>query len=298
MKQLEADPWEGVAAKYPVGTKFKGRVTNITDYGAFVELEPGIEGLVHVSEMSWTKKNVHPGKIVSTSQEVEVMVLDVDEERRRISLGLKQCQANPWKEFAENYNRGDKVTGQIKSITDFGIFIGLPGNIDGLVHLSDISWDMPGEEAVRNYQKSQSLEAMVLSIDPERERISLGIKQLAQDPFSEYIANNPKGTIVKGTVKEVDARAAVIDLGNGIEGHLRSSELARDRVEDARTVLKVGQEIEARFTGVDRKTRTIALSIKAKEIHEEQEAVSNYRSEQPSSGTSLGDLLKEQIGDR
>jgi small subunit ribosomal protein S1 len=236
---------------------------------------------------------------VHSGQEVEVMVLDVDEERRRISLGLKQCKQNPWKEFSENFNRGDKVSGQIKSITDFGVFIGLAGNIDGLVHLSDLSWDLAGEEAVRNYQKGQQVEAMVLSIDPERERISLGIKQLAQDPFSEYIATNPKGSVVKGTVKEVDARAAIIDLGNGIEGQLRSSDLSRDRVEDARTVLKVGQEIEARFTGVDRKTRTISLSIKAKEMHEEQEAVSNYRSEQgSSSGTSLGDLLKEQIGDR
>ena len=296
LKQLGADPWENIARRYPPNTRVFGKVTNIADYGAFVEIEDGVEGLVHVSEMDWTNKNVNPAKVVHSGQEVEVMVLDVDEERRRISLGLKQCKQNPWKEFAENFNRGDKVSGQIKSITDFGVFIGLAGNIDGLVHLSDLSWDVAGEEAVRNYQKGQQVEAMVLSIDPERERISLGIKQLAQDPFSEYIATNPKGTIVKGVVKEVDARGAVIDLGNGIEGQLRASELGRDRVEDARTVLKVGQEIEARFTGVDRKTRTIALSIKAKEIHEEQEAVSNYRSEQPSSGTSLGDLLKEQIG--
>ena len=298
LKQLGADPWENIARRYPPNTRVFGKVTNIADYGAFVEIEDGVEGLVHVSEMDWTNKNVNPAKVVHSGQEVEVMVLDVDEERRRISLGLKQCKQNPWKEFAENFNRGDKVSGQIKSITDFGVFIGLAGNIDGLVHLSDLSWDVAGEEAVRNYQKGQQVEAMVLSIDPDRERISLGIKQLAQDPFSEWIATNPKGTIVKGTVKEVDARAAVIDLGNGIEGQLRASDLSRDRVEDARTVLKVGQEIEARFTGVDRKTRTIALSIKAKEIHEEQEAVSNYRSEQPSSGTSLGDLLKEQIGDR
>jgi small subunit ribosomal protein S1 len=223
------------------------------------------------------------------------MVLDVDEERRRISLGLKQCKANPWKEFAENHNRGDKVAGQIKSITDFGIFIGLPGNIDGLVHLSDISWDLPGEEAVRNYQKGQQLEAMVLSIDPERERISLGIKQLAKDPFSAFVAEFPKGSIVRGTVKDVDARGATIDLGNGIEGQLRASELGRERVEDARTVLRVGDEIESKFIGLDRKTRTISLSIKAKEVHEEAEAVQSYRSEQPSTGTSLGDLLKEQI---
>jgi small subunit ribosomal protein S1 len=295
LKQLGADPWQNIARRYPPGTRVFGKVTNIADYGAFVEIEDGVEGLVHVSEMDWTNKNVNPAKVVHTGQEVEVMVLDVDEERRRISLGLKQCQANPWKEFAENYNRGDKVGGQIKSITDFGIFIGLPGNIDGLVHLSDISWDQPGEEAVRNYQKGQQLEAMVLSIDPERERISLGIKQLAKDPFSAYIADNPKGTIVKGVVKEVDARGAVIDLGNGIEGQLRASELGRDRVEDARAVLKVGEEVEAKFTGVDRKSRTISLSIKAKEAHEEAEAVQSYRSETTTSGTSLGDLLKEQI---
>ena len=298
LKQLGADPWENISRRYPPHTRVFGKVTNIADYGAFVEIEDGVEGLVHVSEMDWTNKNVNPAKVVHTGQEVEVMVLDVDEERRRISLGLKQCNANPWKEFAENYNRGDKVSGQIKSITDFGIFIGLPGNIDGLVHLSDISWDMPGEEAVRNYSKSQQLEAMVLSIDPERERISLGIKQLAKDPFSAYIAENPKGTIVKGVVKDVDARGAVIDLGNGIEGQLRASELGRDRVEDARAVLKPGDEVEAKFTGVDRKSRTISLSIKAKEIHEEAEAVQSYRSDSGASsgGTSLGDLLKEHIG--
>jgi small subunit ribosomal protein S1 len=296
LKQLGADPWENIARRYPPHTRVFGKVTNIADYGAFVEIEDGVEGLVHVSEMDWTNKNVNPAKVVHTGQEVEVMVLDVDEERRRISLGLKQCQANPWKEFAENYNRGDKVAGQIKSITDFGIFIGLQGNIDGLVHLSDISWDQPGEEAVRNYQKGQQLEAMVLAIDPERERISLGIKQLAKDPFSAYIAENPKGTIVRGLVKEVDARGAVIDLGNGVDGQLRATELGRDRIEDARMVLKVGDEVEAKFTGVDRKTRTISLSIKAKEAHEEAEAVQSYRSDQASTGTTLGDLLKEQIG--
>ena len=298
LKQLGADPWENIARRYPPNTRVFGKITNIADYGAFVEIEDGVEGLVHVSEMDWTNKTVNPAKVVQTGQEVEVMVLDVDEERRRISLGLKQCQANPWKEFAENSNRGDRVSGQVKSITDFGIFIGLPGGIDGLVHLSDISWDVPGEEAVRSYQKGQLIEAMVLSIDPERERISLGVKQLAKDPFSAYIAENPRGTIVRGTVKEVDARGAIIDLGNGIEGQLRASELGRDRVEDARTVLKEGEEVEAKFTGVDRKTRTISLSIKAKEAHEEAEAVSSYRSDQgpASSGTSLGDLLKEQIG--
>ncbi|HEX5458793.1 MAG TPA: 30S ribosomal protein S1 [Steroidobacteraceae bacterium] len=299
LKQLGADPWENIARRYPPHTRVFGKVTNIADYGAFVEIEDGVEGLVHVSEMDWTNKNVNPAKVVHTGQEVEVMVLDVDEDRRRISLGLKQCKANPWKEFAENYNRGDKVSGQIKSITDFGIFIGLPGNIDGLVHLSDISWDVPGEEAVRNYQKGQQLEAMVLTIDPERERISLGVRQLAKDPFSSYIADNPKGTIVKGVVKEVDARGAIVDLGNGIEGQLRASELGRDRVEDARSVLKVGDEVEAKFTGVDRKSRAISLSIKAKEAHEEAEAVQSYRSSEAApTGTSLGDLLKEHIGDR
>ena len=298
LKQLGADPWENIARRYPPNTRVFGKVTNIADYGAFVEIEDGVEGLVHVSEMDWTNKNVNPAKVVQTGEEVEVMVLDVDEERRRISLGLKQCKANPWKEFAENYNRGDRVSGQIKSITDFGIFIGLSGNIDGLVHLSDISWDIPGEEAVRSYQKGQLVEAMVLSIDPERERISLGVKQMAKDPFSGYVAENPRGTIVRGTVKEVDARGAIIDLGNGIEGQLRATELGRDRVEDARTVLKVGEEIESRFMGVDRKTRTITLSIRAKEMHEEAETVESYRSEQGSSasGTSLGDLLKAQIG--
>jgi small subunit ribosomal protein S1 len=294
LKQLGADPWQNIARRYPPSTRLFGKVTNIADYGCFVEIEEGVEGLVHVSEMDWTNKNVNPAKVVHVGQEVEVMVLDIDEERRRISLGIKQCKTNPWKEFAENYNRGDKVSGQIKSITDFGIFIGLAGGIDGLVHLSDISWDVPGEEAVRSYQKGQQVDAMVLSIDPERERISLGIKQLAKDPFSAYIADHPKGSIVRGTVREVDAKGAVIDLGNGVDGQLRASELSRDRVEDARTMLKVGDEVEAKFTGVDRKGRSIALSIKAKDIHEEQEAMQNYRTES-STGTSLGDLLKEQI---
>jgi small subunit ribosomal protein S1 len=298
LKQLGADPWENIARRYPPNTRVFGKVTNIADYGAFVEIEDGVEGLVHVSEMDWTNKNVNPSKVVQTGEEVEVMVLDVDEERRRISLGLKQCKSNPWKEFAENFNRGDKVSGQVKSITDFGVFIGLSGNIDGLVHLSDISWDIPGEEAVRSYQKGQLIEAMVLSIDPERERISLGIKQLAKDPFSGFVAENPRGSIVTGTVTEVDARGALIDLGNGVEGQLRATELSRDRVDDARTMLKVGEQIEARFVGVDRKTRSITLSIKAKEMYEEAEAVQSYRTESGggSSGTSLGDLLKEQIG--
>jgi small subunit ribosomal protein S1 len=294
LKQLGADPWQNIARRYPANTRLFGKVTNIADYGCFVEIEEGVEGLVHVSEMDWTNKNVNPAKVVHVGQEVEVMVLDIDEERRRISLGVKQCKANPWKEFADNYNRGDKVSGQIKSITDFGIFIGLTGGIDGLVHLSDISWDMPGEEAVRSYQKAQQVDAMVLSIDPERERISLGIKQLAKDPFSAYIAEHPKGSIVKGVVREVDAKGAILDLGNGVDGQLRASELSRDRVEDARLLLKVGEEVEARFTGVDRKGRSITLSIKAKDIHEEQEAMQNYRTDSPT-GTSLGDLLKEQI---
>jgi small subunit ribosomal protein S1 len=297
IKQLGADPWQNIARRYPPNTRLWGKVTNIADYGCFVEIEEGVEGLVHVSEMDWTNKNVNPAKVVHVGQEVEVMVLDIDEERRRISLGLKQCKPNPWKEFAENYNRDDRVSGQIKSITDFGIFIGLSGGIDGLVHLSDISWDVPGEEAVRNYQKGQTVEAVVLSIDPERERISLGIKQMAKDPFSAFIAQNPKGSIVKGTVREVDAKGAIIDLGGGIEGYLRASELARDRVEDARTVLKAGDEVEAKFTGVDRKSRAIALSIKAKDIHEEQEAMQAYRTDAPT-GTSLGDLLKEQLTER
>jgi small subunit ribosomal protein S1 len=297
LKQLGADPWENIARRYPPNTRVFGKVTNIADYGAFVEIEDGVEGLVHVSEMDWTNKNVNPSKVVQTGQEVEVMVLDCDEERRRISLGLKQCAANPWREFSENHNRGDKVSGQIKSITDFGIFIGLPGNIDGLVHLSDISWDVAGEEAVRSFQKGQTIEAMVLAIDPERERISLGIKQLAKDPFAGYIADNPKGSIVRGVVKEVDARGAVIDLGNGIEGQLRASDIGRDRVEDARQFLSVGDEVEAKFMGVDRKTRSISLSIKAKEAHEEAEAMQSYRSEQgpATAGTSLGELLKAQI---
>ncbi|GAC1308481.1 MAG: 30S ribosomal protein S1 [Steroidobacteraceae bacterium] len=294
LKQLGADPWQNIARRYPANTRLFGKVTNIADYGCFVEIEEGVEGLVHVSEMDWTNKNVNPAKVVHVGQEVEVMVLDIDEERRRISLGIKQCKTNPWKEFAENYNRGDKVSGQIKSITDFGIFIGLAGGIDGLVHLSDISWDMPGEEAVRSYQKAQQVDAMVLSIDPERERISLGVKQLAKDPFSAYIADHPKGSIVTGVVREVDAKGAVIDLGNGVDGQLRAAELSRDRVEDARLLLKVGEEVEAKFTGVDRKGRSITLSIKAKDIHEEQEAMQNYRTDS-ATGTSLGDLLKEQI---
>ncbi|MBM5811224.1 MAG: 30S ribosomal protein S1 [Gammaproteobacteria bacterium] len=295
VKQLGADPWQNIARRYPPNTRLFGKVTNIAEYGCFVEIEEGVEGLVHVSEMDWTNKNVNPAKVGQISEEVEVMVLDIDEERRRISLGLKQCKPNPWREFADSFNRGDRVSGQIKSITDFGIFIGLAGGIDGLVHLSDISWDRPGEEAVRDYQKGQSVEAMVLAIDPDRERISLGIRQLARDPISAYLADHPKGSIVKGVVRDVDARGATIDLGDGIEGYLRASELARDRVEDARSVLKPGEEIEARFIGVDRKSRVISLSIKAKEAWEEAEAVQQYRGSDSPTGTSLGDLIKEQI---
>jgi len=298
MKQLGADPWDAIARRYPPNTRLIGKVTNIADYGCFVEIEEGVEGLVHVSEMDWTNKNVNPSKVVTVGEEVEVMVLEIDEERRRISLGLKQCSSNPWAEFSASYNRNDRVTGTIKSITDFGVFIGLPGGIDGLVHYSDISWDQPGEEAVRKYKKGDEVEAVVLAIDPERERISLGIKQLDQDPLSKFLADNPKGSIVTGKIIEVDARGGVVELEGGIEGQLRASELARDRVEDARTVLKVGEEIEAKFTGMDRKTRVLSLSIKAKEAHEEQAAVDSYKTETESSGgagTSLGDLLKEQI---
>jgi small subunit ribosomal protein S1 len=297
IKQLGSDPWEAIARRYPPNTRLVGKVTNIADYGCFVEIEDGVEGLVHVSEMDWTNKNVNPSKVVTVGEEVEVMVLDIDEERRRISLGIKHCNSNPWTDFSTAFNRGDRVSGSIKSITDFGVFIGLPGGIDGLVHFSDISWDIPGEEAVRNYTKGEEVETVVLAIDPERERISLGIKQLDQDPFSQFLADHPKGSIVTGTVKEVDARGAQIDLEGGIEGQLRASELSRDRVEDARTILKVGEEVEAKFTGLDRKTRIISLSIKAKEAHDEAEAVESYKSDKPSTGagTSLGDLLKEKI---
>jgi small subunit ribosomal protein S1 len=297
MKQLGDDPWKDLARRYPPQTRLFGKVTNIADYGCFVEIEDGVEGLVHVSEMDWTNKNVNPARVVSVGEEVEVMVIEIDEERRRISLGIKQCKSNPWAEFSATFNRNDKVSGQIKSITDFGIFIGLDGGIDGLVHLSDISWDLPGEEAVRNYRKGQEIEAAVLAIDAERERISLGIKQLEKDPFSNWLAVNPKNSIVKGTVTEVDARGATVDLGDGVIGSLRASELARGRVEDARTMIKVGEEIEAKFTNVDRKNRTIALSIKAKEVHEEQEAVSSYKSDSAAApvGTTLGELLKEKM---
>jgi small subunit ribosomal protein S1 len=297
MKQLGDDPWKDLARRYPPQTRMFGKITNIADYGCFVEIEDGVEGLVHVSEMDWTNKNVNPARVVSVGDEVEVMVIEIDEERRRISLGIKQCKSNPWAEFAATFNRNDKVSGQIKSITDFGIFIGLDGGIDGLVHLSDISWEVPGEEAVHNYKKGQEIEAAVLAIDAERERISLGIKQLEKDPFSAWLAEHPKNSIVKGTVTEVDARGATIDLGDGVLGSLRASEMARGRVEDARTMIKLGEEIEAKFTNVDRKNRTIALSIKAKEVHEEEEAISSYKSDAGAApvGTTLGELLKEKM---
>ncbi len=296
LKQLGQDPWADLARRYPESTRLFGKVTNIADYGCFVEIEEGVEGLVHVSEMDWTNKNVNPAKMVHVGQEVEVLVLDIDEERRRISLGMKQCHANPWEEFAATHNKGDKVSGAIKSITDFGVFIGLDGGIDGLIHLSDISWNVPGEEAVHNFKKGDELEAIVLAVDPERERISLGLKQMDKDPFSNYAAEHAKGSFVKGTVKEVDAKAAIIDLGDGIEGILRASELARDRVEDARTVLSVGQEVEAKFMGVDRKNRSISLSIKAKDSDEEAAVVKEYSQGAGSATTSLGDLLKQQMG--
>ena len=295
LKQLGQDPWADLARRYPEGTRLFGAVTNIADYGCFVEIEDGVEGLVHVSEMDWTNKNVNPGKVVHIGQEVEVMVLDIDEERRRISLGMKQCHTNPWEEFSATHNKGDHVTGTIKSITDFGIFIGLPGGIDGLVHLSDISWNDEGEEAVRDFKKGDELEAVVLSVDAERERISLGLKQLEKDPFSSFTAENPKGSIVKGVIKEVDAKAAIVELGDGVEGTLRASELARDRVEDARTVLSVGQEIEAKYIGVDRKNRTIQLSIKAKDSDEEAAAIKDYTRTSGPAGAKLGDVLKEQL---
>ena len=295
LKQLGQDPWADLARRYPEHTRLFGKVTNIADYGCFVEIEEGVEGLVHVSEMDWTNKNVNPAKVVHIGQEIEVMVLDIDEERRRISLGMKQCHSNPWDEFAATHNKNDRVSGVIKSITDFGIFIGLDGGIDGLVHLSDISWNLPGEEAVRNYKKGDEVEAVVLAVDPERERISLGIKQMDRDPFSNFVGEHAKGSIVKGTVREVDAKAAVIDLGDGVEGILRASELARDRIEDARSVLKPGDEVEAKFMGVDRKTRTISLSIKAKESDEEAEAVHDYSRGSAGATTTLGDLLKEKM---
>jgi len=298
LKQMGEDPWVDIARRYPEHTRLFGKVTNIADYGCFVEIEEGVEGLVHVSEMDWTNKNVHPSKVVQVGDEVEVMVLDIDEERRRISLGMKQCQANPWDDFAENHNKGDHVRGNIKSITDFGIFIGLDGGIDGLVHLSDISWDIPGEEAIRNYKKGDEIETVVLSVDPERERISLGVKQLDKDPFSSYVATHEKGSIVTGVVKEVDAKGAVVTLDEGVEGYIRASELSRDRVEDARSVLHEGDEVEAKFMGVDRKNRTLSLSVKAKDQDEEKAAVKSFSRDASTGTATLGDIFKEQMSER
>jgi small subunit ribosomal protein S1 len=296
MKQLGEDPWVGLSRRYPPGTRLFGKVSNLTDYGAFVEIESGIEGLVHVSEMDWTNKNVHPSKVVQLGDEVEVMVLEIDEDRRRISLGMKQCMPNPWEEFAMNHKKSDKVRGQIKSITDFGIFIGLPGGIDGLVHLSDLSWSQPGEEAVRNYKKGEEVEAVVLSIDVERERISLGVKQLEGDPYSNYVASHEKNSIVTGIVKSIDAKGAVVQLDGDMEGYLRASEVSRDRVEDIRTRLKEGDSVTAMIINIDRKNRTINLSIKAKDMAEEAEAIQKHATDKGSAGTTnLGALLKAKL---
>ncbi len=298
LKQLGEDPWVGLARRYPERTRLFGKVTNLTDYGAFVEIEQGIEGLVHVSEMDWTNKNVHPSKVVQLGDEVEVMILEIDEERRRISLGMKQCRANPWEEFSMNYNKNDHVRGQIKSITDFGVFIGLPGGIDGLVHLSDLSWNQTGEEAVHNYKKGDEVEALVLSIDVERERISLGIKQLSGDPFTNFTASHDKGALVKGRVKSLDAKGAVIDLGDDIEGYLRASEVSRDRVEDLRAHMNEGDAVEAVILNIDRKNRSINLSIKARDVVEENAALQRMQAESPVNAgtTSLGALLKAKLG--
>ena len=300
LKQLGEDPWVGIARRYPQGTRLFGKVTNITDYGAFVEVEAGIEGLVHVSEMDWTNKNVDPRKVVTLGDEVEVMVLDIDEERRRISLGMKQCKPNPWEDFAQSHKKGDKVSGQIKSITDFGVFIGLPGGIDGLVHLSDLSWNESGEEAVRKYKKGDELAAVVLAIDTERERISLGIKQMGGDPFSNFASTHDKNTLVKGTVKSVDAKGAVIDLGNDVEGYLRAAEISADRVEDATTRLAAGDEVEALITNIDRKNRSIQLSIRAKDAAEARDALDRLNADATAASgtTNLGALLKAKLEQR
>ncbi|WP_049632213.1 MULTISPECIES: 30S ribosomal protein S1 [unclassified Cellvibrio] len=297
LKQLGEDPWLAITKRYPEGARVKAKVTNLTDYGCFAELEEGVEGLIHVSEMDWTNKNIHPSKVVQLGDEIEVMVLDIDEERRRISLGLKQCQENPWDAFARTCAKGDKISGKIKSITDFGIFIGLDGGIDGLVHLSDISWHEAGEEAVRKYKKGDELETVVLAIDPERERISLGIKQLETDPFSEYVSVNDKGAVVKGIVKEVEAKAAVITLADDVEAVLKASELSREKVEDARNLLKVGDEVEAKIIAVDRKNRSISLSVKSKDVEDEKAAIKELSAKQSdqASPTTLGDLIKAQM---
>ena len=292
MKQLDEDPWQNIARRYPAGSRVFGKVNNLTDYGCFVEIEEGVEGLVHVSEMDWTNKNVNPSKVVQLGDEVEVMVLEIDEERRRISLGMKQCRSNPWDEFAATHNKGDKISGKIKSITDFGIFIGLDGGIDGLVHMSDISWNENDEEAIRSYKKGDEVETVILAVDSERERISLGIKQLEQDPFQNYIAVHEKGSLVNGVIIEIDAKGAIVILADNVEGYLRASEIQRDRVEDARTLLKEGDSIEAKFIGVDKKTKSISLSIKAKDVEEETNAIKDY-SQQSAGSATLGDIFKQ-----
>ncbi|EBY9303301.1 30S ribosomal protein S1 [Salmonella enterica subsp. enterica serovar Weltevreden] len=299
LKQLGEDPWVAIAKRYPEGTKLTGRVTNLTDYGCFVEIEEGVEGLVHVSEMDWTNKNIHPSKVVNVGDVVEVMVLDIDEERRRISLGLKQCKSNPWQQFAETHNKGDRVEGKIKSITDFGIFIGLDGGIDGLVHLSDISWNVAGEEAVREYKKGDEIAAVVLQVDAERERISLGVKQLAEDPFNNWVALNKKGAIVTGKVTAVDAKGATVELADGVEGYLRASEAFRDRVEDATLVLSVGDEVEAKFTGVDRKNRAISLSVRAKDEADEKDAIATVNKQEDAnfSNNAMAEAFKAAKGE-
>lgn len=299
LKQLGEDPWVAIAKRYPEGTKLTGRVTNLTDYGCFVEIEEGVEGLVHVSEMDWTNKNIHPSKVVNVGDVVEVMVLDIDEERRRISLGLKQCKANPWQQFAETHNKGDRVEGKIKSITDFGIFIGLDGGIDGLVHLSDISWNVAGEEAVREYKKGDEIAAVVLQVDAERERISLGVKQLAEDPFNNWVALNKKGAIVTGKVTAVDAKGATVELADGVEGYLRASEASRDRVEDATLVLSVGDRVEAKFTGVDRKNRAISLSVRAKDEADEKDAIATVNKQEDAnfSNNAMAEAFKAAKGE-
>ena len=300
LKQLGEDPWVEITNRYPEGSRVKARVTNLTDYGCFAELEEGVEGLVHVSEMDWTNKNVHPSKIVQLGDEVEVMVLDIDEDRRRISLGIKQCQQNPWDAFASRYSKGDKISGSIKSITDFGIFIGLEGNIDGLVHLSDISWNETGEDAVRNYKKGDEIETVILSIDPERERISLGIKQLEDDPFGNYVAEHDRGSVVTGEVVEVDAKSVVIKLADEVEGVLKASDISRDKVEDARNSFKVGDTVESKIISVDRKNRGLALSIKAKDYDDEKEAVKSLKEQETETASpgTIGDLIKAQMGEK
>ncbi|AIN18522.1 MULTISPECIES: 30S ribosomal protein S1 [Yersinia] len=299
LKQLGEDPWVAIAKRYPESTKLTGRVTNLTDYGCFVEIEEGVEGLVHVSEMDWTNKNIHPSKVVNVGDVVEVMVLDIDEERRRISLGLKQCKSNPWQLFAETHNKNDRVEGKIKSITDFGIFIGLDGGIDGLVHLSDISWNVAGEEAVREYKKGDEIAAVVLQVDAERERISLGVKQLAEDPFNNYLSVNKKGAIVTGKVTAVDAKGATVELAGGVEGYLRASEATRDRVEDATLVLNVGDEVEAKYTGVDRKNRVISLSVRAKDEADEKDAIAtvNNKPEEGNFSSAMAEAFKAAKGE-